>query len=1296
MKTKSSMFKKLTTLALAFAMVLSVLAPVNAEAASKKYVTALSVSKTTVTMKAGQTVKPTATVKVSGTASKKVTAKSSNTAVAKVSVKYANGKNTLMITGVKKGTAKVTVTTADKNKAGKKLSKIISVKVNYADVSKLSVTPTSKTLEVGTSVTLKSQISPANAVQSLTYTSSNKNVATVSSAGKVIAKAPGTATITVRTKGKNVKGNYLKRTVTIKVSDISVTGVELDAHELTLDVNAGSTLTATVAPAKATNKAVTWTSSDSSVASVDANGYVKAIKAGTATIKVTTVDGSFSDTCSVTVKDKSIGIADGMTLTVTNDLDEYSDAAKKDFVCLTGNDANIKIQVIANGAPYSNQKVKLTLKPQYGNAENLYMIEGKEWSQFATTDADGYASFVVSLTNNYSQATATSSLYQSYSLSAQLSSDTSVKADGTLTFGCVSLVSPHVVNELTNLEPGKNAQASDCDGTASVASKNQSYYQEYVTSQQVSSATIDHSVTIATYPVMWLPATASEIKTGTYVDTKFAKKSGEYSVYNDETNETTTTVIDTIPAGLEWARIYFDEMELSEYTKLVITFYEIDNEGNITGNIIDQQIKTAKNLSEADKTIQVPVQDDIAICAVVALYSEGQVDDDSNAGYTITKIEGEWKSTAQTEYRVIDIVDSHVTWSIDDKFVRSASNNELTLAQAAQYLPNGTQNEYYNKDYTYTYDVPAFPSVGNAVIKVKNQNGADVAYFTYPIVNVNNTNDIAPYDYHRYGKAVLIGTEDEYSKVVGTNLKADGAFVTVDSSVTGYTPLKANIDLGSLGVSINNPDAYSFIQWAPFYEEEQQIMAEDFYALAGQKVEITAQLVDRASGNNVTQSGANLTFTTAEGQDLKDFVDATTFTTSTTNGKITFTVSATNDFDYLKNLSATTSGYDVKLIIGGKTVDLATIHWIDAGLYFKDAVDLDDADGNAFLTFQNLTITNAMSGNLDRQVGNNWIFGLKTVGMADTDTANSGLAIGDISGINIDFTKSGVGGALDKTVPGQVTILSEQIGQTDITGLINSNSVPTPASVIFTVVDAVTGDVIGTYTNVGTGSPLISASIKLEVTWTKKGLVPTVELPLGEQLDITTPSTVYIKVVDAYGNKLAGEDVVYTVSALGNIAAVTNGAGQTDANGLLAIDLAAPGQAGTVKIAATVAGESCTGTIQYNANNADAFGLVSATLDKEAGTVTVNFTNAVDAKSIDARAFTITLGEKTYAISSAAASETDSNAVILRLTDASELTNVDATTITLTVAPYEANGLAYQIKSMFNQVITGANVVNLQ
>ncbi len=91
---------------------------------------------------------------------------------------------------------------------------------------------------------------------------------------------------------------------------VAVTSVSLNKQTLSLVEGDSETLTATIAPSNATNKATTWKSSDASVASVDNSGKVTAVKAGSATITVTTTDGSKTATCSVTVTTKTIEVND--------------------------------------------------------------------------------------------------------------------------------------------------------------------------------------------------------------------------------------------------------------------------------------------------------------------------------------------------------------------------------------------------------------------------------------------------------------------------------------------------------------------------------------------------------------------------------------------------------------------------------------------------------------------------------------------------------------------------------------------------------------------------------------------------------------------------------------------------------------------------------------------------------------------------------------------------------------------------------------------------------------------------
>ena len=149
---------------------------------------------------------------------------------------------------------------------------------------------------------LTATVLPDNATdKNVTWSSSNTDVATVDTEGNVHAVAPGNATITVTTEDGSKTATCA---VTVENPIVPVTGVTLNIIELTLTVgDSDRKLTATVLPDNATNKNVTWSSSNTDVATVDTEGNVHAVAPGNATITVTTEDGSKTATCEVTVNE---------------------------------------------------------------------------------------------------------------------------------------------------------------------------------------------------------------------------------------------------------------------------------------------------------------------------------------------------------------------------------------------------------------------------------------------------------------------------------------------------------------------------------------------------------------------------------------------------------------------------------------------------------------------------------------------------------------------------------------------------------------------------------------------------------------------------------------------------------------------------------------------------------------------------------------------------------------------------------------------------------------------------------
>ena len=232
----------------------------------------------------------TATIAPTNATNRAVTWSSNNIRVATVDDNGA-------VTARSIGTATITVTTADGERTA-----TATVTVTPAPIPVTDVMLNHSTLElvVGASETLTATVLPANATnRSITWASSNNAVATVDDNGRITAHTAGTATITVTTKD----GGRTATCVVTVPAPIPVTGVTINPNTLNLAMGTSETLTATIIPANAANRAVTWASNNTAVATVNTNGKVTAVSAGTATITVTTEDGEHTAACTVMVVD---------------------------------------------------------------------------------------------------------------------------------------------------------------------------------------------------------------------------------------------------------------------------------------------------------------------------------------------------------------------------------------------------------------------------------------------------------------------------------------------------------------------------------------------------------------------------------------------------------------------------------------------------------------------------------------------------------------------------------------------------------------------------------------------------------------------------------------------------------------------------------------------------------------------------------------------------------------------------------------------------------------------------------
>ncbi|MDR0426079.1 MAG: Ig-like domain-containing protein [Clostridiales bacterium] len=272
-------------------------------------VASVTVSPASASMDTGSTTKLTATVLPSNADNKAVTWSSSNESVATVG---ADG----LVTAVAAGTATITATSDDNNS----ITGTCTVTVSDVLAASISVSG-SASMIVGGTQTLTATALPENATnKAVVWSTSNSEVATVGADGSVTARAAGDVTITATAAdGGGASGDF---NIEVTVSAVSVGGVSLNGSNMVLTIGNTERLTATVSPGNATDKTVTWSTSDNRVATVDADGLVTAVAAGTATVTVTTADGGKTASCTVTVSAVSVGGVSldkqGMTLTIGN------------------------------------------------------------------------------------------------------------------------------------------------------------------------------------------------------------------------------------------------------------------------------------------------------------------------------------------------------------------------------------------------------------------------------------------------------------------------------------------------------------------------------------------------------------------------------------------------------------------------------------------------------------------------------------------------------------------------------------------------------------------------------------------------------------------------------------------------------------------------------------------------------------------------------------------------------------------------------------------------------------------
>ena len=326
-------------------------------------VESVSLDKASLELTEGDKATLTATILPENASNKNISWTSGDEKVATVS---ATGK----VTAVAHGKATITVTTEDGNKTAKCE---VTVKAKTIHVESITLNKTELRLERLDRYTLTATVQPDNATnKEVKWSTSDDNIVTFFF-GDIMAKQAGTAIITATTVDGGLTATCK---VTVKeIGAIDVTGISLNKSTTTLFIGKKETLVATITPSNATDKTVTWDSSDPTVASAK-DGEVTALKAGKTTITATSKDGGYTAACEVTVSDQSPEIkidkdnytvacsGETINLNITANIN-YAITSKDNWIKVKGNNltisANNSTQERTGTATISNSEYGISL-----------------------------------------------------------------------------------------------------------------------------------------------------------------------------------------------------------------------------------------------------------------------------------------------------------------------------------------------------------------------------------------------------------------------------------------------------------------------------------------------------------------------------------------------------------------------------------------------------------------------------------------------------------------------------------------------------------------------------------------------------------------------------------------------------------------------------------------------------------------------------------------------------------------------------------------------------------------------
>ena len=331
-------------------------------------VTEVGLNKTSTTLIEGETETLVATVMPENATDKSVVWESGNESAATVSQEG-------LVTAVGEGKATITVKTND---GGFSASCEVTVKKKVIAVTGVKLSAESMTLREGDRGILTATVEPANATnKNVEWWTTDLDIVCVTSApggstGYVEARKAGKATVTVKTEDGEFSASC---EITVEKKEVPVTGISIEPSSLKLPVGDTYSLIPHVQPSDATNHDIKWLSTNESVATVNAEGKVTAVAAGSAEIRAM-LEGKFAncpvevDNVKMTMKktsytvilslSKKINIKSDIDTNFTLDKSKITVVSADPLIATVDQDLNLV-------APGKTGKARITLNYRYGN-----------------------------------------------------------------------------------------------------------------------------------------------------------------------------------------------------------------------------------------------------------------------------------------------------------------------------------------------------------------------------------------------------------------------------------------------------------------------------------------------------------------------------------------------------------------------------------------------------------------------------------------------------------------------------------------------------------------------------------------------------------------------------------------------------------------------------------------------------------------------------------------------------------------------------------------------------------------